>query len=338
MEQIGNTGSVQYNKTDAETLMEEVVNKIPAVSPKNTYAGNRKAIEDEITARMNKLRAQLRSKRPQPIDATLERPDGLNIDVEAVEIGKIKLDTNKVFSDIVQQLNDDLVGFGTVSKDVLKLVNKLLKDSDGSLDSLLTVRQEFDKVAKARGKWSTETQSKTAWGVSTDTIRSRLNQAIDDALPDGDVKQQLREVSTLFNAKEILLDKVAVDANNSFQRVFNNLKSLDTYITMPKTPLGLAATFSFIGSNVSGSPLAASAGGAVLGAGLGIAIYKGKINPTWRAYLGKLVKQVDKGIKITRNSEMRQALIADRAVLIEAMKLPNDSTPVEEEQQQAVNQ
>ena len=35
---------------------------------------------------------------------------------------------------------------------------------------------------------------------------------------------------------------------------------------------------------------------------------------------------------------MRQALIAHRAVLIEAMKLPNDSTPVEEEQLQAVNQ
>ena len=66
-------------------------------------------------------------------------------------------------------------------------------------------------------------------------------------------------------------------------------------------------------------PLATVAAGA---GAIAYAVKRGAVSPSGRKALGALLRETDKALKATKNSAMRKAIAADRAFVVELMKLP----------------
>lgn len=293
-----------YNPTDEEVEMVNILKRLDVNSDKS-LVGNRQVIEAEIDKTHNSLVKQLKKSKFKFNKKELSA----------------KLET---IVDDIQETNPVLVGDASaVAKKIFNKAQQLLAKTDGSPAQVMQVRRDLDKWAKQQGKGSFD-GNENAYTVAQRAVRDFLNEQVADAVPETSVLDKLRKQHLLLRTNDRLLPKAAQEADTKLGRLGQNIaKATDT--TLPRTPLGKIATVT-AGAGILASAgftgmLPALAGLAATGT-LGYAIYRGSVSPSLRRTLSAALRETDKVLNSKISREMREAIKADRLMLIEAMKLP----------------
>lgn len=300
-------GKNVYIPTDDEVEMVNVLKGIEGINPKTSFVKIRQVLESQVetthkslTKLLNKSKYKFNKK--ELVD-DLETKIAIDLDENPVLIGDAKAVATKIYNKAL----------------------RLLKESDGSPASVMDVRRQLDLWAKKSGKDSYD-GNENAWTVSQRSVRDFLNQKVAEAVPETPVLEKLRRQHLLLRSKDRVLPKAAQEADTRLGRQFQNIgKATDT--TLPKTILGKTATISAAVTILGGSTLMGWLPGlSVLAATgtLGYAAYRGSISPSLRRTLSASLRQVDDVLnKPSLNKEMRDAIQADRAAIVELMQLPS---------------
>lgn len=293
-----------YNPTDLEIEMVDVLKDIP-VNSKNSLVGNRVIIDSEINTVHNSLVNDLKKSKVQ-----------LNKKQLNTELGKIV--------DELQKTNPVLVGDASaVAKKIFNKAQQLLATSDGSPAQLMQVRKDLDRWSKEQGKGSFD-GNENAYTVAQRAVRDFLNEKVADAVPETAVLDKLRKQHLLLRANDRLLPKAAQEADTKIGRLIDNMYKA-TGTTPPATLLSKIATVGLASSVVGAAGYSGllPAIGAGIGTGaIGYAIYRGSVSPSLRRGLSAMLKETDKVLSSKISKAMREAIQADRAIIVEAMKLP----------------
>jgi len=259
---------------------------------------------------------------------------------------KVKLNKKELLSDLknvadnLQSKNPALVGDAEKSaQKIFNLVEVLVKESDGSALSILNIRRQIDKELSKLGKGGWDGNKQNGIDIASRAMRDRLNLKVAEAVPDVNVQKDLRKMHLWLKAHDNVLDKAANDANLKVGRIVQNIEGA-TGTKAPTTAIskyiaGSLAITGVAGIAASGYlPLvtAVSAAGAI-----GYAIKRGAVSPNVRKSLGVMLRSADDAIKATNNSAMKKAIAADRAFIVEIMKLPTTQAEdiTEEEMKEA---
>ena len=295
-----------YIPTDDEVEMVNVLKGIESINEKTSFVKIRQVLEEQVETTHNSLtkllnKSKFKFNKKEVID-----------DLQA----RIKID-----------LNENPVLIGDAKAVATKIFNKairLLNEADSSPAGIMEVRRQLDTWAKKSGKDSYD-GNENAWTVSQRSVRDFLNQKVAEAVPETPVLEKLRRQHLLLRSRDRVLPKAAKEADTRLGRQFQNIgKTTDT--TLPKTPLGKVATVTTAATILGGSTfmgwLPALSVLAATGT-LGYAAYRGSISPSLRKTLSASLRQVDNVLaKTSLNKEMREAIQADRAAIVELMQLP----------------
>lgn len=295
-----------YIPTDDEVEMVNVLKGIESINEKTSFVKIRQVLEEQVETTHNSLtkllnKSKFKFNKKEVID-----------DLQA----RIKID-----------LNENPVLIGDAKAVATKIYNKairLLNEADSSPAGIMEVRRQLDTWAKKSGKDSYD-GNENAWTVSQRSVRDFLNQKVAEAVPETPVLEKLRRQHLLLRSRDRVLPKAAKEADTRLGRQFQNIgKTTDT--TLPKTPLGKVATVTTAATILGGSTfmgwLPALSVLAATGT-LGYAAYRGSISPSLRKTLSASLRQVDNVLaKTSLNKEMREAIQADRAAIVELMQLP----------------
>ena len=303
-----------YNPTDEEIEMVNVLKKT-GVGPDKSLVGNRQVIDAEIEKTHNSLVKDLNKSK--------------------VKLNKKELNTKlEAIVDDLQETNPVLVGDASaVAKKIFNKAQQLMAKTDGSPAQLMQVRRDLDKWAKQQGKGSFD-GNENAYTVAQRAVRDFLNETVADAVPETAVLEKLRRQHLLLRTNDRLLPKAAQEADTKLGRLGQNIaKATDT--TLPRTPLGKIATVT-AGAGILASAgfagmLPALAGLAATGT-LGYAIYRGSVSPSLRKALSAALRETDKVLNSKISREMREAIQADRTIIVEAMKLPTAPEGADEDE------
>ena len=299
-------GRNSYVPTETETEMVNVLQGIEDINSDKSFVAIRETLEKEVNKTHNSLNKLLGK-------------------------SKFKFNKKKLESDLKVKIEIDLeenpVLIGDAKAVAAKIYNKalkILKETDGSPVSIMNVRRQLDDWAKKAGKASYD-GTEDAWTVSQRLVRNFLNESVAEAVPTTKVLEKLRRQHLLLTTKDRVLPKSAKEANTKIGRTAQNVgKTLD--VSIPKTPLGKIANVGIAVSVLGGAAfvgaLPALTGLAATGT-IGYAVYRGSVSPTLRRSLSAALRQVDDVLaKKSLGNDMRKALQADRAMLVEVMKLP----------------
>ena len=299
-------GRNSYVPTETETEMVNVLQGIEDINSDKSFVVIRKILEKEVNKTHNSLNKLLGK-------------------------SKFKFNKKKLESDLKDKieidLNENPVLVGDANAVATKIYNKalrLLKEADGSPASIMNVRRQLDDWSKKAGKTSYD-GTENAWTVSQRLVRDFLNESVAEAVPNTKVLEKLRRQHLLLRSRDRVLPKSAKEANTKIGRTAQNVgKTLD--VSIPKTPLGKIANVGIAVSVLGGATfvgaLPALTGLAATGT-IGYAVYRGSVSPTLRRSLSAALRQVDDVLaKKSLGNDMRKALQADRAMLVEVMKLP----------------
>lgn len=274
------------------------------------------------------------------LDAVERKHDSLNKKLEKSDIFLDKEELIGSLEALVDDLDLALVGDAEASyKKFLALGTKFINETDGSVASILEVRRKLDNEIKKLGAGGNNWTDAAANGrnIAVRTIRDHLNLSVAESVPDIDVLKDLRKQHLWLRAADNIYDKAASNADLAIGRSIQNVARA-TGTTVPATALSQYALLS-VGSGAVGYGLGAE----VLPlltvlAGIGTAGYvikRGAVSPAVRKGLSGTLRSIDEAIKTTKNTAMAKSLAADRALIVELMKLPttdaNDEVQEEEE-------
>ena len=299
-------GRNSYVPTETETEMVNVLQGIEDINSDKSFVAIRETLEKEVNKTHNSLNKLLGKSKFKFNKAEL------NSELKK----RVELDLKD---------NPVLVGdAGKVAERIYSKALDLLKKSDGSPASVMDVRRQLDDWVKSNGKSSFD-GNENAYTVAQRSIRDFLNEKVAEAVPNTKVLEKLRRQHLLLRTKDRVLPKAAEEADTRIGRTAQNVgKTLD--VSLPKTPLGKIANVGIAVSVLGGAAfvgaLPALTGLAATGT-IGYAVYRGSVSPTLRRSLSAALRQVDDVLaKKSLGNDMRKALQADRAMLVEVMKLP----------------
>ena len=247
----------------------------------------------------------------------------------------------KEIADNLQTKNPALVGDAEASANkIFNLVESLVNKSDGSAKSILDVRRQIDTELTKLGKGNWDGNKQNGIDIASRAMRNHLNLKVAEAVPDINVRKDLRKMHLWLQAHDNVLDKAAHEANLKVGRIVQNIES-STGTKAPSSAISqyVGATLAVgavSGITLSGYlPIATTIAAA---AAIGYAVRRGSVSPNVRKSLAGVLKQADEAIKITKNSTMRKAIAADRAFIVEIMKLPTTKAEdiTEEEMEESV--
>ena len=299
-------GRNSYVPTETETEMVNVLQGIDDINSDKSFVAIRETLEKEVNKTHNSLNKLLGKSKFKFNKAEL------NSELKK----RVELD-----------LKDNPVLIGDAGKVAQRIYSKalnLLKEANGSPASVMDVRRQLDDWVKSNGKSSFD-GNENAYTVAQRSIRDFLNEKVAEAVPNTKVLEKLRRQHLLLRTKDRVLPKAAEEADTRIGRTAQNVgKTLD--VSLPKTPLGKIANVGIAVSVLGGAAfvgaLPALTGLAATGT-IGYAVYRGSVSPTLRRSLSAALRQVDDVlVKKSLGNDMRKALQADRAMLVEVMKLP----------------
>ena len=295
-----------YIPTDDEVEMVNVLKGIDDINEKTSFVKIRQVLEEQVETTHNSLTKLLNK-------------------------SKFKFNKKELIDDLKAQikidLNENPVLIGDAKAVATKIYNKairLLNEADSSPAGIMQVRRQLDTWAKDSGKDSYD-GNENAWTVSQRSVRDFLNERVSEAVPETPVLEKLRRQHLLLRSRDRVLPKAAKEVDTRLGRQFQNIgKTTDT--TLPRTPLGKVATVTTAATILGGSTfmgwLPALSVLAATGT-LGYAAYRGSISPSLRKTLSASLRQVDNVLaKTSLNKEMKEAIQADRAAIVELMQLP----------------
>lgn len=307
-----------YNPSQEEIEMNRVL-KRSKVNPKNSLVGNLRVIDGDIETTANLL------------DKRLAKSD-------------VRINTQELLDDFdleIERLASEspvLVGDAAgVATRIFDKARDLLAKSNGSPLSVLNVRRDLDKWIKQQGKDKYD-GFENAYTVAQRAVRDLLNVKVAEAVPDAKVREALRRQHLLFRASDRVAEKAADEADTRLGRAVQNVLAA-TNSSLPKTPLARLATV--VGAGSAAAALMNSAlfpylaSGAVAGT-LGYAVRRGTMSASTKRALSVALKGIDKALTTTKSDVILSQLRADRAFIIELMKLPlQQQTPQEQAAEEA---
>lgn len=297
-------GTLEYTPTPDE---EEVVSNLIELGLKDgaSFTENGKVILQAVEKKHNSLDARLKK---------------ANVDMNKNQL-ILEL---RAIAESLQELNPALVGDATAAATkIFKLAEKLIKESDGTALGILNVRRQIDKELAKMGKGSYEGNKQNGIDIAKRAMRNHLNLKVAEAVPDVNVKKDLRKMHLWLRAADDVYDKAGADADLKIGRIIQNVEGA-TGTQAPRSAISKYVAGSLLVSGIGTSlagylPLATVAAGA---GAIAYAVKRGAVSPSGRKALGALLRETDKALKATKNSTMRKAIAADRAFVVELMKLP----------------
>lgn len=297
-------GTLEYTPTPDE---EEVVSNLIELGLKDgaSFTENGKVILQAVEKKHNSLDARLKK---------------ANVDMNKKQL---ILELRDI-AESLQELNPALVGDASSSATkIFKLAEKLIKESDGTALGILNVRRKIDKELAKMGKGSYEGNKQNGIDIAKRAMRNHLNLKVAEAVPDVNVKKDLRKMHLWLRAADDVYDKAGADADLKIGRMIQNVEGA-TGTQAPRSAISKyvagSLLLSGVGTYAAGYlPLATVAAGA---GAIAYAVKRGAVSPSGRKALGALLRETDKALKATKNSAMRKAIAADRAFVVELMKLP----------------
>ena len=304
----GLTGRITTTPDALEQEVINVVSLIPAVKGSKNPIKNANAVYDEIDATAERLIKRLKLKGNPAID-TKALNAGMDTEVAKYFAGNAA--TVSIASPKKMQA-------------ILDEAKKLISASDGTATGILQARKDLDKWLDGIDPKMVNDEYMDSKAKALKIIRESMNNAVDAAVPDVDVKGLLRKQYLMYKAFDNLADKSTKLASTSLARAYVNAKRV-TGMAIPTTPLAMAATASAGTAALSSGWLAFATGTLALGTGAVVTsrMLKG---PTAKKGLGVLLGQVSKAIKMSKSKEMIEQLKADRLVIISLLEQPQDET------------
>ena len=294
---LGNTfeinGKDTYIPTNDDLAMVQTVEKYTDVSPKRSLVGN----YQEIDVGISKLAEEL--------------------DNKLSTISRFQLDTDRFSSALLKKIESlakespTLTGdAGTAAMRVARKAAQLISDSDKTPLGLLNVRRDLDAWVLSQGK-----DPFSGLGGATDIaikeVRKFINDAVDEVgKANGiDVKDDLAKQSILFGAKDVVAEKAIDKVQNTWSKV--EAAMARAHVAIPKTLMGTIYTGTALVSSSVAMGVATTAVAGLLGA----ALVKSAISPSLRKVVSWTLKN---------SGKLGGILPADRAILAELLKLPDD--------------
>ena len=319
----------------------------------NQAALKAKPADREVIEHLSSLTTKNKKGQTVPlIDTTKGAPDALakiiNLNAKLDdEIGKILIQhkdliiqPKSISMRIQNNLGQALEGLPTLKsntqilktvEDYVSAANAILKKhqlKNGTFNpqGLHKARIEFDKLMQA--EVSSKVLSVEATGLNSivaKEIRNAMNSSIDNVLPKGlnSLKTRRNSYHLNYRALESLAPKAAADVAAGMTTTFQNLMKFS------RSRNALVGTFGLLlGYQYSPQALLWTIGGA---SALAVTtwgarfITRASMSAKNKKNLSKFISHVDRGIKETRNSEMRKSLKLNRVLMSDLLQLPTEN-------------
>jgi hypothetical protein len=237
--------------------------------------------------------------------------------------GSLKIEdvTGRLLADIedliaTNPLINSQVPLQKAAQSLLDKTVQLLESKPLTPANVLSARQELDSfILKSKGTVFSALDE-NALSVPFKTLRTTLNNIIEEAVPSIGVKDSLRKQSLLYTSLDTIAPKAAAEAGGIVGRAVKNVQQVLPYNELRMFWLGgavFATGYSFP------QMLPYAAGALVLG-GTGRALMGSALSSHGKVGLGRLIQGIDKAIKKSTNSAMRKQLHADRIYIADALK------------------
>ena len=252
--------------------------------------------------------------------------------VKAKEIPLIKVSDN-IDNAVIETLNKLTTLKGSKQVDDLtdkyvKAAKEILERNGKTPEGIHKSRVEFDRLIDL--EVAANTLSAEGLGLTSQiakAVRNGINKSIDDVIP---ITQSIKTRRLEQNLNYRAIDKLAVKIPAEGGQLVSWLQNLNR---VNKTRASTASAAVLLGTTISNPAIWATLAGMAGTVGLvtaGNLLVKGVMSPKTRQALGILLRETDRAIKITRNSEMRKSLKTSRVFVTDLLA----SMPTEKEQEQ----
>jgi hypothetical protein len=256
----------------------------------------------------------------EQIGKILQQHSDIKIPIQSVE-GKMKYN-----------LAQALEGLPTLksNKQILKTVEDyvasaqaILKKHPNTPQGVHNARIEFDLFMKNEvGKKVLTAEATGLNSLVAKEIRNAMNSSIDKVIPLKSIFVRRKKQNLNYRAIDMLAPKVATEGAGLFT-LFQNLMRVN------KARATAASAAVLTGGALYGSPALmwtlASMGTVVTSVGLGHLALKGALSPKTRRALATTLRETDKAIKITKNSDMRKSLRTSRVLVSDLLQMPTEN-------------
>lgn len=308
-----------YEPTARETLIAKEFAKLP-IDKGYSFQKNLNIVDGEIS----RLSLQL-EKTLGTVKTTIDDISVQNKVDDAID----KLMTEKL----------TMVGDEATNKVLMTMatkIDRLWNESDKSPLGLLKVRQEFDSWAKANGaKWSNDVKVNNI-NEGSRALRNALNDVLEEAVPDGKVKDSLMKQHLLLSGADNLAIKAGKEGTHVITRLWNNVANLAPFKSETNRVIGAGLGLPI---GVAAHAMAPALGVAIIGGSTAYLLSKGIMKATSKKSLALLLEQTDKALKIAKNPDMIKQLRADRLAIVEILKnvkvVPDSYGEGQEEEQES---
>lgn len=275
-----------------EKAIAQEVDKLSEVISSKTLLNNNKSIQKAVDTKAKELVKSL---------------EGRNVIFAKDEI-KIKL--NAEIEDILE--TEILLGDASIrntAKRLLGSVDEIIEGRPETVAGVLQMRKDFDnKVRDTFGDIFKDDTKVKAMNVVNDRIRTRMNNFIEEKVPDVGVKKSLNEQHLLLKATDNITPKAARAAESSLGRIMQTVTNI-----LPKSVSGKLLTIGGVGAGVGFMPKLLATAGVIGGGFLTVKALK---SPVLKRALGETLKLTDTAIKKSTDPEILKQLKADRLVLV----------------------
>ena len=255
------------------------------------------------------------------------------------EIGKIlqqhsdiKIPIQSVEGKMKYNLAQALEGLPTLksNKQILKTVEDyvsaakvILKKYPNTPQGVHTARIEFDLFMKNEvGKKVLTAEATGLNSLVAKEIRNAMNSSIDKVIPLKSVFVRRNKQNLNYRAIDMLAPKVAKEGAGLFT-LFQNLMRVN------KARATAASAAVLTGGALYGNPALmwtlAGMGTVVTSVGLANLALKGVLSPITRRALSTTLRETDKALKITKNSDMRKSLKTSRVLVSDLLQMPTEN-------------
>ena len=316
------TQKATVSQTPRQADMASLVRSIPEVSPNKTLKHNHVVLRKEV------------HKRGDNLVNTLEKLEK-NRAASVGDIGALQLDTitTRLTDDVAELVATNPLFRGNkaitgAAEAMLEKTLQLLTDKPLTPANVLRVRRELDDFIRSSKGSVFEAATENSVSIPFKTIRKSLNDIVDEASPNAEVKKSLREQSMLYEALDTLAPKAGKEMETIAGRLVQNITEVLPYNVTRNVWQANAAILgagAVLGAGATSAAftfgqLLPIMGGGLLATGMAKQLGKQALPSKSKVALGRMLQLTDKAIKATKDSSMKQVLHADRIYIANLLK------------------
>ena len=215
----------------------------------------------------------------------------------------------------------------TMMQGYKKVVRDMIKKNGNTPAGIHKSRIEFDNYMKnEKGGLAFDSANP---GIRTEfvrAVRDQLNRSVDEVVPLNSVSSRRATQSLNYRAIDMLAPKAAKEIDSALtqgsQNVLRATRSTRTIVGAASTLAIGYGGYSAIGKDML---TVLALGGAVTIAGIGSKhLLKNAMSAKTKNSLGRLISQIDRGIKETKNPDMRLSLRRNKVIISSLLSLPSE--------------